>query len=630
VTLSSLQGTPIRLLYIVLISLLPLSAAAAPVQDDGTRETPLVYRLSIPAPASHRLHVQIVEDHPAARVEFAIPAWTPGFYQILNYEKDIEQVRASDAQGNALPVTHPGPRLWSVDTAGAGVAATRVLLDYDIDAHDIGLGFFGSTLDSELQRGYINGASAFLYAVGSTQRPILLDTTMPKGWEIATALTPAVAGSATSHGSRSAVRRFEAESYDALIDSPLQLGKFATTEFASDGSVFQCVCVGSPDWDRPKVSAVLTRIVHAAISIFGKPPFKRYVFFYHVGGAGFEGGLEHRNSTVIHLGHALQNGKGEEFQSVTAHEFFHTWNVKRLRPAGLGPFDYTQPVRTASLWWAEGVTDYYADVVLYRCGLRDSSWLLNDLAERIGELDNNPARLRVSLEDAGRKAWEGESEGFDGLSYYLKGSLVGLYFDLRLRQLTAGQRSLDDVMRLLDAEYGGKNRSYPETALLSSLEAVAHTDLHSEYAVLTRAPGDIPWDTVLVSAGLALRRDETSFLGVQLRQAPAEGSGIGIEAVEPGSAAARIPLRRGDSLLALNGVQVTLDGFKNQLGQLAPKSPITLSVRRDGETQTLTGDSGVRYSRYRLIAAPGAARVGVPAATLFLPIATENPAVPRP
>jgi predicted metalloprotease with PDZ domain len=617
-----------------LLVLLPLSSSAsAPEQETNAPEAPLIYRLSIPALASHRLHLQITEEMPSAgMVEFAIPAWSPGYYQILHYEADIENVRAKDDAGHALTVTHSSPRVWAVETAGLVPPPTRILVDYDVNAHDSGLGFFGASLDGTLQRGYINGASTFLYEVGKTRRPVRLETALPTGWKLATPLTPtdmpAPPGGPASAAATASTHSFEAESYDALIDCPLQFGQFTSTEFASDGATFQCVCVGSSDWDKARIGAILGKIVHAAIQIFGKPAFQRYVFFYHIGGSGFEGGLEHRNSTVIHLGTALKDGKAEEFQTVTAHEFFHAWNVKRLRPAGLGPFDYTQPVRTASLWWAEGVTDYYADVVLYRAGLRDRTWLLNDLADRMAELDSNPARLRVTLEEASRKAWEGESEGFDGLSYYLKGSLVGFYFDLRLRDLTGGKRSLDDVMRLLDTDYGSKNRGYPEDALLTALEAVAQTDLHAAYADLLRSEKEIDWNPALARTGIALQREAVSYLGVQLHSANANANdGLIIDSIETGSAAARCRIQAGDTVLALNGEPVTVNSLKDQLARLAPGSALTLTVLRGGERVTLHGDSGVRYIHYQLTPAPpnGPAPAS---AGLFLPTPARSEGIP--
>ncbi|MCW3053013.1 MAG: hypothetical protein JWN14_2183 [Chthonomonadales bacterium] len=606
-------------------------ASSLATQYSEPPQTPLLYRLSIPGAALHRLHFQIIDDMPPGeKVEFAIPAWSPGYYQILHYEADIEHVRAKDGNGRLLAVTHPSPRVWAIEPSPAAAVPTRIVVDYDVYAHDAGLGFFGSNLDGTAKLGYINGASAFLYEVGKTQHPVRLEATLPTGWKLATPLTPIATPPATIHTVAAGqegelTRRFEAESYDALIDCPLQFGQFTSTEFVSDGATFQCVCVGSADWDKARVNTVLGKIVHAGIQVFGKPAFARYVFFYHIGGKGFEGGLEHRNSTVIHLSEALKDGKSEEFQTVTAHEFFHAWNVKRLRPTGLGPFDYTQPVRTASLWWAEGVTDYYADLIVYRAGLRDKSWLLKDLAERMEELDNNPARLRVTLEDASRKAWEGKSDGFDGLSYYLKGSLVGLYFDLRLRALSEGSHSLDDVMRLLDTEFGSKNKAYPEPALLTGLESLSHRDFHSEYADLLTTSKEIDWNAALEPVGLTLHRDANSFLGVQLHAA--KGDGILIDAIETGSAANRCGVQAGDTLLEIDGEAISFGSFKEQFGHLAPRTPIQLTVLRNGKQIKLSGDSGVRYSHYRLILRQQNADA-TPLMTLFLPTAAKSPIAP--
>jgi len=615
-----------------LLLLVPAEISLASQNQVGDPpQTPLLYRLSIPAAALHRLHVQIIDEMPqGGTVEFAIPAWSPGYYQILHYEADIEHVRAKDGSGRLLAVTHASPRVWSIDTSAQTGAPTRIVVEYDVYAHDAGLGFFGSNLDGTAKLGYINGASAFLYEVGKTQRPVRLEATLPAGWNLATPLTPMAAPAATIRPAAAgqggpAPLRFEAENYDALIDCPLQFGQFTSTEFVSDGATFQCVCVGSADWDKARVSTVLGKIVHAGIQVFGKPAFARYVFFFHIGGKGFEGGLEHRNSTVIHLSEALKDGKSEEFQTVTAHEFFHAWNVKRLRPTGLGPFDYSQPVRTASLWWAEGVTDYYADLIVYRAGLRDKTWLLKDLADRMEELDNNPSRLRVTLEDASRKAWEGESEGFDGLSYYLKGSLVGLYFDLRLRAVSEGKYSLDDVMRLLDTEFGSKNRAYPESALLTDLASLSQTDLHTEYADLVSTGKEIDWNAALEPVGLSLHREMSSYLGVQLHQA--KGEGVLIDAIETGSAAARCGLQAGDTLLAIDGDTVTFDAFKTLLADRLPRSPIQLTVLRRGSQIKLLGDSGVRYSHYQLIPSRQDADVAT-AMTLFLPTTAKSPIVP--
>ncbi len=594
---------------------LHLVAVSAETRRERQDSAPKIsYRLSIPKPERRRLHIHLLLEHPESQdVRFSIPAWTPGYYQILTYQTDIEALKARDGKGNSLPWTHDSARSWTVHCPLPGPPPDRLELDYDVYAHDAGLGFFGTVLDPAAQRGYVNGASAFLYVDGMTQSPVSLEVGLPTGWNIATPLPPLTSSPPTPNP---AVTRYQASSYDDLIDSPLQFGQFSSTEFQSDGATFTCACIGSTNWDKAKVAVVLTKIVHAAIQVFGKPPFRHYLFLYHIGGGGFSGGLEHHNSTVIHLGSSLRDGSSEEFQSVTAHEFFHAWNVKRVRPLGLGPFDYTQPVRTASLWWAEGVTDYYADLILFRAGLRDRSWLLNDLSDRIGELENTPSRHRVTLEEASRRAWEGGSEGFDGLSYYLKGSLAGLYFDLRIRTLSGGKRSLDDVMRLLDAEYGAKGKGYPEEAVLKALESVAQTDLRTEYHAVIQSAEEIAWDDVFSAASLLLQQETVSYLGIQIRPAePVAKSGVLIQSIEPGSAAARLSLRPGDRILTLNGEEVRQDTLITALHKLPPKSALTLAVERGSERLVLTGDSGERFQNTTL--AVKAVNVGTPGAPLL-------------
>jgi predicted metalloprotease with PDZ domain len=360
--------------------------------------------------------------------------------------------------------------------------------------------------------------------------------------------------------------------------------------------------------DRARLIAALSRIAHAGIQLFGSTPFRRYLFFYHVGGGGFYGGLEHRSSTVIHMGDPIRGAGEDGFLTTTAHEFFHAWNVKRLRPAVLGPFDYTQPVHTGALWWAEGVTDYYAQLLLVRAGLRSRDWFLKVFTDRIAELDTTPARVRVTLEEASRNAWEGGSIGYDGLSYYLKGSLVGFYFDLRLRELTGGRKSLDDVMRALDARYGRHDIGYPEEGLLNTLNDVARADLTTEYTRYVRGTDEIYWDRVLTQAGLSLHRDRVAYLGVRLVNAPPPPDNTTppaiVESVLPGFAAANMALQAGDKILRINGTAVTAGTLGDLVRALPPIRPLTLDIERDNAPLTLNGDSGLAYINHALTVLP--------------------------
>ncbi|HZO88408.1 MAG TPA: PDZ domain-containing protein [Chthonomonadaceae bacterium] len=592
-----------RLLFCLLLAL-PCGAALgrASRQEPDAASPRIAYRLSIADLAARRLRIAITVDHaPNARLAFAIPAWTPGYYQLLSFEQNIENVRAEDAEGHSLSLTHPDAHTWETEADPTG----RVTLTYQVHASEAGLGFFGSALNPGEREGYINGASAFMYLVGQTAAPVRLSVALPPQWQIVTPLTPA-----SGALSPTAPSLFTARNYDELIDCPLQLGQFQEEDFAVSGVPFRCVLVGRAAVDRARMAHAIARIVQAAFQVFDAPdsqapsrPFRRYTFIYHFGGPGFFGGLEHRNSTVIHLAGNMAGATSDGFLSVTAHEFFHAWNVKRLRPAGLGPFDYTRPVRVGALWFAEGVTDYYAQLLLYRAGLRDRQWFLNTMADRIATLDSIPARTRVSLEEASRKAWEGGSEGFDGLSYYLKGSLVGFYFDLRLRALTGGRRGWDDVLRELDRRYGQRDTAYPETALLDTLNAVAGADLSDEYNRYVKGTDEIAWDDVLASAGLQLRRTPTAYLGIQMQDENRDAAVV--QGVEENQAGARMGLQSGDVIIRLNGRPVDALSFAEALRSLPAQSPLTLQIERGGQALMLSGDTGVQYTQHSLIALPG-------------------------
>jgi len=590
------------------ITLLPPLARALPTTPVRPAQ-PISYSLTTEDAKSGLFQVQITlpvaGSHP---IDFAIPAWTPGYYQILHYEAKIENVSAHDGTGSVLTVAHPSPRIWEVTPHSPN---TPLFLMYSVHADDQGQGFFGSTLTQTT--GYVNGASAFMLVTGQSSLPINLSVNLPLGWHIASPLSES--GGRVQPDSN--LHRFRAENYDELIDCPLQFGLFDAAEFRQDGVDFHCIFVGKHEADKRQITAKLAQTVHAAIRVFGNAPFHHYYFIYHIdNGSEFYGGLEHRNSTVIHLGAPLHAGDDDDFLVTSAHEFFHAWNVKRIRPEGLGPFDLSQPVRTPSLWFAEGVTDYYASLLPYRAGLRSRDWFLKDLEGRIAELDSTSARVRVSLALASNNAWEGMSAGFDGLNYYLKGSLVGFYFDLRIRELTQGAKSLDDVMRLLDARFGSHDRAYTDSDLLAAINAVSQSDLAAEYRSYIHATDEIAWEEPLRKGGLLLHREAQSALGIHLDgNAKPDASPLShdaqlplaiVDTVEQGLSGAAMGLQAGDRILKLNSEAVTLTSLVPMLHKLPPHSPITLLVQRGDRQITLTGKTDMQFSNHRLTSLPEA------------------------
>ncbi len=539
-------------------------------------------------------HVALHVDSPGTdAIDFAIPAWTPGFYQILNYQANIDHVAAS-CSSNPVIVTHPSSRIWEA----ASTSSSRSSLDitYDVHCTEDGHGFFSAILKPAEKEGYINGAAAFMYIVGHNEEPATLTVTLPPEWKIATPLTQTSA--MNSSGTDEVSQTFIAENYDELIDCPLQMGRFDETIFKTDGILFRCILLGNHQANKKKLNINLGKIAHAELQQFGYSPFQNYIFFFHCGGAGFYGGLEHRSSTVIHLSRPIKDAGDEELLAVAAHELFHAWNVKRLRPQGLGPFDYTQQVRTRSLWWAEGVTDYFAELMLVRSGLRSKAWFLDEFSARISELDAEPARVRISLEEASLKAWEGRSEGFGGLSYYLKGSLAALYFDLRIRELTNAKKGLEDALIYLEAQYAADGNGYPETALLESLNLVSGTNFDEEYAQIIGRTDDIDWKKCLSSAGIVLKRDHANIFGIELEDSTSPNPIV--RRIEPGFPGDRMGLKPGDKLLSMGGRLVVSSQLAEMMSHMAENSVVKLRVERAGAAVTLEGHIGIQNSHAKL------------------------------
>lgn len=534
------------------------------------------YTVSV-TPGIHKLHVQLLADAGNDRtLKVSIPVWTPGYYQILNFQNDLSNLHAFDAGNHELAVKRSDDHSWDI-TRGEGT----VRLEYDTAAEDAGFGFFRSHVDDNTA--YVNGASALVYLVEGKQLPASLKLKLPQGWKSACPADPAGEDC------------YRARGYDELIDSPVQMGKFDRLDFTAKGIPFSAVLVGDYKGDRKTLTDTLTRVSEAGLGIFPLQPFRRYMFLFHFAVGSFSGGLEHHNSTVLNVPAVSQNS--HPYAELVAHEFFHAWNVKRLHPEVLGPFDYTKKVRTGALWFAEGVTDYYACILPRIAGITSESGFLESMAGRISELQATPARLTVSAEEASRKAWEGGSMGFGGLSYYTKGALLGLLFDIRIRAESKNARSLDDVMRRLDEKFGSKGLGYDEDAILRTINEVAGADLTPLYDLLVRRPEEIPWNDILGEAGLRYERptESTPFLGVEIGRGADQA--VRIATIVPGTAADSAGLRAKDEILTVDGASVNADSFHASIAGLKAGRKTLLGIRRGEKKLAVTVTLGSRESQ---------------------------------
>jgi predicted metalloprotease with PDZ domain len=539
------------------------------------------YEVSVADLVEHRFRVAItVEPEGAQTVQFAIPAWTPGYYQILNYQRDIADFQAQDADGQELTVSHPDERTWEV-TAGPGA----VTASYNVTARDAGFGFFGSHLDEKT--GYINGASALMYVVGGKEQPATIAYRLPEGWNLACPLTPSGPDS------------FTASDYDELIDCPVQMGRFERLDFKVRGIPFAAILVGDTTVNRRALVEVLQKIGAAGIGLFGYAPFKHYYFFIHNSVGNFGGGLEHRSSTVLNVGR-FRDARG--LIGLAAHEYFHAWNVKQIHPEALGPFDYTQKVRTRALWFAEGVTEYYAWVLPRMAGLTTEQDFLNEAAGSIQSLQRTDARRRVSAEEASLKSWEGGSMGFGGLSYYLKGSLLGLLFDIELRAATDNARSLDDVMRFLEREYGRKNRGYEEDSILRALNTVGGRDFSDLYDRYVRGTEEIPWNDILKEAGLVYEEgtEKTPYLGMTTESGKPDG--VAVTIVFDNTPASQAGIKEDDRIMTLDGRRVSYEEWNRAVRNLRVGQRFVLGLQRGGAPLEVTLTVGARETPYRRLA----------------------------
>jgi predicted metalloprotease with PDZ domain len=425
---------------------------------------PIIYRISVPEPQSQRVQVQAtIPTGGAAEIDLMLPIWSPGYYARADYAARVRDLQATNPEGAALAFEHPAPNRIHLRTGGAAT----VNLSYSVLANrrDVALTYVDNTM------GLFTGATACITLVEKAPRPHEVHLTLPPQWPTSiSGLEPAPDGRP---------HHYAATNYDILVDSPILAGDLAVHRFESGGASFYLADLGTPPgWNGPAVAGSLQKIVEATTDVFGVVPFKKYVFMNIQRGGG--GGLEHLNSTVLLTAPAAgPPGGSVRWLGIASHEYFHAYNVKRLRPIELGPFDYESTPRTAGLWMAEGFTTYYGDLLVYRAGLGTLEGLLAQMASNISQLQNTPGRLVQTLEAASLDVFRTPNSSGprdQTISYYVKGPVVAFLLDARLRRLTDGRRSLDDALRIAYQRFSGPH-GYTNDEFRQVVEEVAGADL---------------------------------------------------------------------------------------------------------------------------------------------------------
>lgn len=512
---------------VLLLALVPAFCVLALASPDETPLAAINYRLSMTRPASHLFEVKIeVEVANAAttdHLDFQMPRWSPGRYSVFNFAVNVQEftalTRPSDCPADsicietALPVSRLDDQTWRVETRGN----KRLTVGYKVFGDNLSGTF--SQLD-ERHANY-NGGSIFMYIVGHKPEPVRLHIDPPAGWRI-------VNGRMESMDQRD----WQFPNYDLLIDTPMEIGPNWTMEqFEVGGKTYRVVVhsLGAEGGKRASLVREIERIVRAETMMWGEPEFDSYTFLIHFAADGQSGdGMEHLTSTQIILpGSLADQGVLEETLDGVAHEFFHVWNVKRLRPIELGPWDFTRPLSTRGLWIAEGITNYYGHLMQRRAGIWTDAEFLETLSRQISEIENAPGSRLMSAEESSISApfLDGATHtqltnlANTSVSYYTKGEVLGLVLDLLIRRETQGRASLDDVMRLMyrrfylespTATYYLRGRGYTNEDFERAASEVAGRDLRDFFQRYVRGVETPPYDQALATVGLRLVRANAS------------------------------------------------------------------------------------------------------------------------
>ena len=545
---------------------------------------PVHYRVEMPDLHTHLYQVTLTVPEPDALQRLTLPAWIPGSYLIREFAKNLQGLQARQGR-RALEVLQTGKSSWEV----ACKAGQPLQLAYTVYANDASV----RTAWLEPSRGFFNGTSLCLRAEGHTQGPHALEIRAPKArpaWSVATGLT-ALQVNAQGFGT------YQAADYDELADCPFELGAFWSGTFKACGVPHRFVVSGAtPAFDGARLLADTKKICETSIRFWHggrKPPHKSYVFMLNAVDDSY-GGLEHRNSTALicgrrdlpRLGEAKTSDGYTTLLGLISHEYFHTWNVKRLRPAEFTRYDYAQENYTRLLWFFEGFTSYYDDLLLRRAGLIDDALYLKLLNKTLNQVLQTPGRAVQSVAQASFDAWvkyyrQDENTPNATVSYYTKGALVALCLDLTLRQ--EGHTSLDAVMRALWTRC--QAGPMQEDDLLAVLAELGGRDFSRELADWVHGTSDLPLKALLERHGVGVHEDAAQpaqRLGLRV----AETAGIQVKVVLRGGAAERAGFAAGDEWLAVAAEGDPGDGWRlHKLEDLAlyagPQRKLTALVARD-------------------------------------------------
>lgn len=548
------------------------------------------YTVSMSKPWTHLLEVEMRLKAPALaeKTEILMPVWTPGSYLVREYARHVQDFAAKDTSGGALGWRKTNKNTWQIDSKGAG----ELVVTYKVYANELTV----RTNELNDEHAFFTNAALLMYPKNALAASSTVKVVPFGNWKIATGL-PKVEGQENT---------FRAENFDVLYDSPFEVADFAETTFDVRGKPHRWVVTGEGNYDLQKIARDSAKIVEEGAKIFGELPYNDYLFILNLRGGG---GLEHLNSTALQWNKFgfKPEARYTDFLTLVAHEHFHAWNVKRIRPDALGPFDYNNENYTRLLWVAEGGTAYYESVLVQRAGLMSDKDFLAGKTTQIQSLQNRPGRFQTSVEEASFDAWikyyrQDENAVNNQISYYDKGEIVNFLLDIEIRTASNGAKSLDDVMRHLYNEFYKKNKNYTPEDYQKISEMMAGKSLNDFFSKYVRGREEIDYNSILKGVGLQLTTSgrPAAYLGANLSQ---QGDRLTVTSIPSDTPAYEQGLNTSDQILAIDGYRASQQFLQSYLGEKKVGDKIKLTVFRFDELREIEITLGAtKPQNYKIVA----------------------------
>jgi len=532
------------------------------------------FEVSFTEPQAHYAEVEMnISGINKDYVDVKMPVWAPGSYLVREFSKNVEGFKAS-AAGKPVKFEKVRKNIWRI----YGAKANQLKINYRVYAFEVSV----RTSFVDASHAFLSSTGIFMYPDGHLKSPSTVKVVPYQGWSKVSAGLEPVAGQQFT---------YTAKDFDILFDSPIEVGNQDVFEFMASGVKHEVAMYGGGNYDKERLKVDMAKIVEQGTAIYGENPNKHYTFIVHNYERG-GGGLEHLNSTVLGASRNQYNTERgyNGFLDLVAHEYYHLWNVKRLRPVALGPFDYDNEVYTTNLWIAEGFTAYYENKLTLRAGFNDQNAFVNKLAGAVAAVENTPGAKVQSAAMASYDAWikqyrPDENSSNNSISYYSKGEVIGLLMDLAIANATKGAKSLDDVMKAMYLQGKTQGRGYTDAEFKAMVEKVSGINFTSFWDKYVTGTEPVDYKTYFAYAGVTVKDDNegksTPYLGVASRKT--EGR-MFITAVSRNSAAWTAGLNVNDELLSINGVPV--EAAIERMPELTSKKVgdvVNIKVGRDGK-----------------------------------------------